>query len=247
MKKRILIFILALLVFFVIFFNISDFNVFNQKEKRVTGTGEVITGNATSAGLSFTITVTGSPTLNLLKPKNETYITDKDLELNFTAYSADNIWYKLDSDSNVTITSNTTFNTTSGQHTLYLFANNTYGNSSKNVTFTINKTKLVIKYDNYKDNGSSTDFNKSSFEELQNKSETLLEKINHGKIYFNEKINITEHINYTDNVLDLDSHTNISYNFIEINSTALPNFNKSAILYLYNLTFLMKFYHSKGL
>jgi uncharacterized membrane protein len=64
-----------------------------------------------------------------------------------------------------------------------------------------------------------------------------LEKSAHGKISFNEAINLTNDNTPTDNILDLDTYTNVSSNFIEINTTALPNFNKSATLYLYNLNF----------
>jgi len=41
----------------------------------------------------------------------------------------------------------------------------------------------------------------------------------------------------TDNLLDVDSNINISSNRIEINSTEVPNFNKSTTLWLYNLNF----------
>ena len=37
--------------------------------------------------------------------------------------------------------------------------------------------------------------------------------------------------------LDDALYTNISSNRIEVNTTALPNFNKSAVIYLYNLSF----------
>lgn len=202
-----------------------------------TVTGEAITGNATSGSVAISITVTGPPTLTLIKPENETYFTGTNLWLNFSAFSADSIWYKIDSGSNTTITGNTTFNTTSGPHTLYLFTNNTYGNSSKNVTFTINLTKFVIIYNNYSNNGSTTNLNASSYEDIQNLSGVVLEKSSHGKISFNQAINLTNDSIPADNDLNLDLYTNISSNFIEINTTALPNFNKSATLYLYGLTF----------
>ena len=236
MKKGVLVFILILLVLLVIYLNTINLFVFNQKND-FPETGNIITGNATSSGVSISITVTGPPTLDLLKPENETYFTVINIPLNFTTLNANSIWYKIDSESNITITGNTTFNTTSGQHTLHLFANNTYGNSSESVIFFVNITKFDIRYDNYSNNGSSTNFNTSSFEEIQNLSGVILERSSHGKISFNQAINLTNDSIYTDNVLDLDSYTNISQNFIEINTTALPNFNKSATLSLYGLTF----------
>ncbi|MEN9626480.1 MAG: hypothetical protein RL557_808, partial [archaeon] len=49
--------------------------------------------------------------------------------------------------------------------------------------------------------------------------------------------NVTNDENISDNFIDINKHTNISFNKISINTTALPNFNVSATLYLYNLTF----------
>lgn len=204
-------------------------------EKQVTGNS--ITGNATSAGVAISITITGPPTLQILRPENETYFTTKNLELNFTALSANSIWYNLDSGANNTITSNTTFNTTEGLHTLYLWANNSDGNASKNVTFTINSSAFQVIYANYKNNGSSTDFNSSSYEDMQNLSGIVLERTAYGKIAFNQVINLTNGSTPTDGNVDLNSHTNISYNFTNINTTALPNLNKSATISFYGLTF----------
>ena len=171
------------------------------------------------------------------KTENETYFTKTNLQLNFSVSGQDSIKYNLDNGTNTTITGNTTFNTTSGLHTLYLFANNSQGLTTKNVTFTINTTIFTIIYNNYSNNGSTTDFNSSTYEDLQNLSGIVLERSTHGKISFNEAINLTNDSDASDNTLDLDLYTNISSNLIEINTTALPNFNKSATLYLYGLTF----------
>ena len=191
-------------------------------------------------GFSFqTASTAGStPTLSISEPSNGTYITRINLPLNFTALNTLSLWYKIDSGSNTTITGNTTFNTTNGLHTLYLFANNTYGNSSANVTFTVNTDKVIVHYSNYSGSskGSSTDFNQSSYEELQNLSNIILENTDYGEIAFNDAINTTNDSNI-DSDLDLDLYINISNNSIVLNSTALPNFNKSATLSLYGLTF----------
>ena len=191
-------------------------------------------------GFSFqTASTAGSlPSLSIIKPSNKTYITRINLPLNFTALNALSFWYNLDSGANTTITANTTFSTTNGVHTLYLYANNTYGNSSANVTFTVNTSKFVVSYNNYSGSskGSSTDFNQSSYEELQNLSNIILENTDYGEIAFNDAINTTNYSNI-DSDLDLDLYINISNNSIVLNSTALPNFNKSATLSLYGLTF----------
>ena len=179
------------------------------------------------------------PNLTIIKPENETYITTKNLLLNYIASYEDYVLYNIDNTANTTITGNTTFNTTETQHTLYLYANNTLGTTSKNATFFVNTTKFIVKYDNYigTEEGNSTKFNASSFEDLQNLSDVILENTDYGKILFNETINMTDDANLSDNEIDLEVYTNLSENHIEIDTTALPNLNKSATLHLYNLSF----------
>ena len=239
MKRRawFSVFLILLVLSAFAYLQITDSSIFKKKSEKVTATGETVTGEAANANLAITITLIGSPTIEILKPENETYFSNIDLDLWFSSGGADFIWYNLDNGANTTITGNATFNTTSGQHTLYLFANNSNSSVSKNVTFTVNLTKFTIIHNNYKNNGSSTDFNKSSFEDIQNLSGVVLERSEHGRINFNEAINLTNDADVSDNILDLDSYTNISPNLIEISTTALPNFNKSATLYLYNLSF----------
>ena len=238
MKKGVIIFIILIVgfsFFAYLYLQENNFKIFNKSDKSVTG--EAITGNATSGSVAISIIVTAPPTIALLRPENETYFTRTNLQLNFSALSADSIKYNLDNGSNTTITGNTTFNTTSGLHTLYLFANNTYGNATANITFTVNLTKFVVIYNNYSNNGSTTNFNASSYEDIQNLSGIILERDVLGKISFNQAINLTNDNNISDNTLNLDIYTNISSNFININTTALPNFNKSATLSLYSLSF----------
>jgi len=236
MKKRfillIFLFILVCLVSFIAYSNYA-------KEKRDTITGETVTGEATDATLAVSITVSGGPSLIIISPENETYITNKSILLNYTATGEDSVWYNIDGEDNTTITSATYFNITEGLHTLYLYANNSEGNTTANVTFTVNLSLFTVLYNEYASStrGSSTDFNKSSYEDLQDLSGIILENTDWGKIQFYEAINVTNDSDVSDNEVDLDTNTNISENRTELNSTALPNFNKSATLYLYNLTF----------
>jgi hypothetical protein len=180
-----------------------------------------------------------APTISIVIPENKTYITKSNLPLNFTSDNALSVWYKIDSGTNTTITENTAFNTTNGEHTLYLFANNTYGNSSTSVIFTSNETKFIVYYSNFSGSsrGESTNFNETAYEDLQNLSDIILENTNYGKIKFNQAINLTEDYAPEDNEIDINSNINISSNRIYLNSTALSNMNKSATLYLYGLTF----------
>ena len=179
------------------------------------------------------------PTLTITRPENKTYLTANNLQLNFTASNYDNLLYNIDNTANITITGNITFNTTQGQHALYLFANNSVGLTAKNVAFTVNSSRFVVYYSNYNgsEKGGSTDFIIYSYEDLQNLSGIVLENTDFGKINFNQAVNLTEDSDFSDNAVDLDAYTNISDNLININTTALPNLNKSATLYLYGLTF----------
>ena len=238
MKKRIILLIsLFILVCLIAFTAYSNYT----KEKRDAITGETVTGEATGGGLAVVISViVETPNVTLIYPENETYTTNKNLWLSYSESNTYAIWYKIDSGTNTTLTGNTTFNTIEGQHTLYLYGNNTEGLFvSDNVTFTVNLSKFRVIYNEYASStkGSSTDFNKSSYEDLQDLSNIVLENTNWGKIEFSENINSTEDSTPADNILDLDTNTNISENRIEINSSALSNLNKSATLYLYNLTF----------
>ncbi|GAI76861.1 unnamed protein product, partial [marine sediment metagenome] len=93
--------------------------------------------------------------------------------------------------------------------------------------------KFIITYDEFKSSkkGDSTNFNIYPYEDMQNMSDIILEHTDYGKIEFNEIINLT---NNTE--ADLDSNVDISDNRIELNSTALPNFDKNATLHFYGLS-----------
>jgi hypothetical protein len=232
--KRYLIFLAFLLVVLCIH-NIGS---------SATITGKTITGKATSQTFGMNITITVSlPSLTIISPENTTYISNISLLLNYTTTGL-NLWYNIDQVSNITITSPTYFNTSQGLHTLYLYANNSVGTTIRNVTFTVDSSLLTILYEEYKGatRGSSTDFDKIPYdgnddENLQNLSNIILENTDHGKISFNQAINVTDDSNFSDNLVDLDTYTHISSNRIELDATALPNFNVASTLSLYNLTF----------
>jgi len=226
---------------FTIIFLILLLNITETKTSEITGDaiiGESITGEVTQI-FGINITVVGPPILTITNPKNHTYITNISRPLTFDVVDEDNIWYNLDNGVNITITNSISFNTSIGSHTLYLFANNSNGETTKNVVFFINLTRFIIIYDEFNGSlkGETPDLYNFSYEDLQNMTDLILENAENGKIKYNVIINITDDENITDNQLDLDSNVNISFNRIEINSTALPNFNKTVTLSLYNLTF----------
>jgi len=235
MKKEIIIFLLMLIT-------LISFPFVNSSESNYTNiiTGSTITGEVTNVNLGVSITVQiGEPNLTIINPKNQTYINSQNLPLNFISENTQIIWYNIDYGTNITVTGNTTFNTSSGAQTLYLYANNSDGNETvKNVTFTVNLTKFIIYYDVWTGStqGDTTNFNSSTYEDLQNLSGIILENINYGKIQFNNLINLTND-SIIDSILDLNRTLNISSNKIELNSSTLPNFNVNASLWLYNLNF----------
>lgn len=203
-------------------------------------TGGVITGKATSQNTNVSIVITvPSANIIIIGPKNQTYLSNVSLLLNFLATGQQAVWYNFDHIGNTTITSFKYFNISSGSHTLYMFANNTDGDvTSKNVTFIINFSLFNFSYNSFngEHKGNSTDLSQYSFQELQNLSNYNLEDTRFGKIFFIEPINITDDHNPGNGFIDIDKYVNITSNRIEIDSRYLGNFNKSATLTLYDLT-----------
>ncbi len=204
-----------------------------------TITGGVVTGEVIDSDLALSISILGPPSLTIISPENKTYLDNESILLNYSVGSEDYVWYNFDNTPNTTIISSFFFSISQGSHTLYLYTNNSEGNTTKSVTFTANSTKFLILYSEFDGliKGESIDFNSFTYEDIQNLSGIILENTDHGKIEFNESINLTDDNNFGDNQVDLDLNINISNNFIEINSTTLLNLNKSATLYLYGLTF----------
>ncbi|MCX6751023.1 MAG: hypothetical protein NTZ83_06195 [Candidatus Pacearchaeota archaeon] len=203
-------------------------------------TGEAVTGKALQSLLALNITVTPPvPVLLITSPKNETYITNESLLINYSAVNADTVWYNFDLGSNTTLIEPVYVNVSQGFHTLYIYANNTYELTTKNVSFIANSSVFTILFEEYKwtNKGNSTNFLSYTYKDLQSLGSIILENTNYGKILFGEAINVTNDNINTDNLLDLDSNTEISSNHIELNSAELPNFNTSATLWLYNLSF----------
>lgn len=227
---------------FILIFLSLLFNPFISAEV----TGDVIlsniTGKATSQqiGLSIFVGIAGgSPSIDLISPKNNTYLKNEFIPLNFTIVNGDFIWYNIDNSENITITNPTYFNTSQGSHILTIYSNNTNGTSSKQIGFISNSSRFLIFFQEYNGStkGSSINFLDYTYEEIQNIEKITLENTNYGKITFNQAINSTNDRINTDNILDLDSNTQISQNNITLNSVELPNFNKPATIWLYDLEF----------
>lgn len=101
-----------------------------------------ITGEASSSPTNVSVFVLpGSPVIDIFSPENTTYYNTSIL-LNYSIKNDINfIWYNLDNGSNLSL-GNLTENsliltTTLGTHSLYLYANNSLGESMKSVSFTV--------------------------------------------------------------------------------------------------------------
>lgn len=237
MKRGLLfLFLFILIILFLIDFMMIK-SILKEAEKRGEITGKA---SAQTTDLAIYILPTTNATISIISPKNGTYFNGYSIPLNYSVSGQQSIWYNLNLGANTTLSSPTYFNATDGEYALYLYANSTYGNVvSETVSFLVNSTKFQIIHEEFKGTkkGNSTNFTIYSYEDIQDLEGIILENTDYGKILFNEDINMTADENFNDNRVDLDRHVNISSNRIELNSTALPNFNKKATLWLYGLGF----------
>ncbi len=228
----------------------------------VVATGEVITGEAVLDNVNFSVMVVNFAALNVVSPKNETYLWNR-VFLDYLVSYSDFLWYNVDDGPNVSISSPVELFLNAGPHVINLYAQNPYGIAHKDVFFSLDPFLLDVIYDNYK-GGSSTDFIDYSFEELQNMSSVVLEQVGIGKLEFlpKNKLNRTEEVwddevnetvnetvfyyvdsvidvvndsDYLDGVVDIDANVLMSKGTIYINLSALPNFNVSSWIYFYDL------------
>lgn len=221
--------ILIILILFVFLNFIAD-----VKEGKITSRSIFDIKAVQVIGTRVSIIIdNGAPDVFISSPLNTTYNYNTSINLNFTVYDTsgvDKIWYNLDNNGNSTITTNTTFDTSEGNHTLYFFANDTLGflNNSKTVNFFINTSKgYNVTFNEF--TGSTTNFNSLAKQLQANISNAIIHVPTYGKITFNENISITSDVS-------LDDNAEITNNLIIINSNNIPNFNKSATLELYSLT-----------
>ncbi len=203
----------------------------------ITVTGDSITGKASSQQTNVSIIILSLPAnISIFRPENKTYIINESLIMNYSSTGL-TTWYNLDNSNNYTLSDSSTISTSEGAHVVYFYSNNSDNNvTSASNDFYINTTLLILFYEEYKGNGRTSDLEQVAYEDLQKLNNIILEN-SYGKMQFNEIVNVTADSNFSDRNVDLDSHTNISFNRIELSSEYLPNFNKQATLWLYNLTY----------
>ena len=106
-------------------------------------------GNLNSTSITFYVDSL-PPVINLIIPEAKTYGYNVSIPLNFSISDASGIsscWYNLNNGENITIAGcqNSTFNVSDGSYTLYLYANDSLGNSAeKNVSFSVLTTAPAI-------------------------------------------------------------------------------------------------------
>lgn len=83
--------------------------------------------------------------------------------------------------------------------------------------------------------GNTTDFDNMTNEQLANISNMIIENPGYGKIWFAENVDIASQA--VDYIVDLDSAVEISGNRIFVNITNMSVLNKSAMLYIYGLSY----------
>lgn len=176
--------------------------------------------NANISNQSWTIN--SNLTLNLSQ-----YFSDIDLdELNYsnTSVEGGNITISINQTSKIaTFVPDNNFN---GTRYIKFIANDSYNITySNNITLEVYKPIISFSYSKF----STTSTNFSNITNFVN-IPVIIENIDYGKINFSSvNLNLTN--------IDLDSYVNISSNRIEINSSALPCFNISAVLSFYNISY----------
>ncbi|HOW36674.1 MAG TPA: hypothetical protein PLK34_00265 [Candidatus Pacearchaeota archaeon] len=254
MKRGLWIVILSLLLILVpILFGLTLINLNLKLKTSSELNAEIVSGKASQSNVAMAISVIGPPYLQINSPLNGTYLISQGIPLNFESEGL-TTWYNLNEGENITLNGNININASSGNNVLYLFANNSYGLTQKQVSFTINATRVKVILDGFNKNSESNDESQLENQKKDKKGETtqildytleqlqqldnfVLDDVLNGKIEFNEPVNLTDNEDFIQGVINFTKNVNISYNFIRIKSESFPGLNKPAVLTLNDLTF----------
>jgi len=225
-----------------VFTNFTD--ILNDMLPECSCSGCTLSNNNLTCTIELNITSDSAGTIELFNLNVSQIIKNVSWEEdnNYSLIDLDDYFYDIDRDTlsySYSSVENISISIVSGLVTL-IPDSNFYGNRTiffnasdgTNTTLSSNVTVSILPvYEVYRGNydGRTTDFSALSSTQLQNISNLIIEKRSYGMINFTQTINISEDI-------DLNLHVNISYNRIFLNSTNITEFNKSATLYLYNLT-----------
>ncbi|MBW2990010.1 hypothetical protein KY358_06875, partial [Candidatus Woesearchaeota archaeon] len=188
--------------------------------------------SANSSARRFRLDAT-APSIGLISPDNNAGDTDGNITISYNATDANSItncsliWNNKINLTNSSITKDTelgfTLNDlTAGSYNWSINCTDIVGNTGESET----RGLSIIISSEFP--GDTTDLDLVN---ISNITRLIIDQPTYGKINFSQSIDLRGGGN-------LDEHVNISFNRIEINSTALPALNKSAVLYLYNLTFI---------
>ncbi|MBW2976444.1 hypothetical protein KY347_03285, partial [Candidatus Woesearchaeota archaeon] len=216
----------------------TDYKVSNYTAITV-GYGEVInfTGYVTDSSWNvkqnstlITITDTTQPSVTLISPISDTGDIDGNMAFSYNVTDASNV-------TNCSLVINSNLNLTNSSVTK---------NATQNLLLNNLQAGSYNWSVNCSDKGSNTgesetrqlavfmatDFTITDLSSLNvtNITNLTIERPGYGKINFSQPVDLSAGA-------DINAYVNISSNRIEINSTALPQLNKSANLLIYNLTF----------
>jgi len=169
---------------------------------------------------------TEGPSVVIVEPKAQTYVTNMSLALNYSVSDAvaglNSCWYGLDGGTNITLVcgTNATFNVSEGSHTMRVYANDTLGNlNSSSVAFSTSTTAPSVQLTSPQDN----QWLNSTLNIYFNYTPTDAQGISMCRLYGNWTGSFS--INQTNTSL-----ANATSNFFTANLTAYANGN-----YLWNV------------
>lgn len=194
-----------------------------------------ITANAIES-FAVSISVEGRPSLMIISPESSIYFINN-LSFEYVEYGSDNLFYSIDGGPNSSIINDSIY-FSEGNHSIILYANNSYGLSFSQVNFSVNSGFIEIIYGEFTglNRGGSTDFYSYSYSELHNLENVTLEDTRYGRIRFLQPINVVDPSNIKDGAVNINKYVRIANKHISLDPEGLPGFDKPAELTFYSLT-----------
>ena len=211
--------------------NVTDWNASDGFYNLTVTARDSSSSSANSSVRHFRLD-TIAPSVSLILPKNNTADNGSSILFSYNVTDANNV-------TNCSLILNSKVNLTNSSITKDITLNFTVNNLTvRGYNWSVNCTDIVSNVGETETRilgiiilteflGNTTNISSVNVSDIPN---LVIDQPVYGKINFSESIDLSGGGN-------IDSYVNISFNRIEINSTALPALNKSATLYLYNLTF----------
>lgn len=185
--------------------------------------------NNTVENRTLTVDI-NAPSLTVVSPLNNTADIDGWVYFNYTAVDAfvglDSCWLTINGEINMSnvsseVPENFTVSLIEGRYAWNVSCNDSLNNVANSDTYDLSIV-LATEF-----SGDTTDISQVNVTNIIN---LVIEVPSYGKINFTDDVDLS-------NGGDLNTYLNISFNSINVNTSVLPELNKSAMLYLYNLTF----------